>query len=336
MNLPHKVFIIAEAGVNHNGSVDIAKKLIDHAVICGADAIKFQSFKTNNLVVKNAPKAEYQKNSLSDDDSQYELISALELNREDLILLYDYCKGKIKFISSVFDRTSIQLLHEIGLDIIKIPSGEITNYPFLQDLGSLNKQLILSTGMSTMQEIKYALDVLTIAGTKKSNISILHCTSEYPAPFNEVNLAALESIKKEFKLNVGYSDHTIGIEIPIAAVAFGATIIEKHFTLDKEMIGPDHKASADPSEFKTMVDAIRKVEQAIGNGIKNPTKSEMKNMVVVRKSIVATKKIENGEIFSEKNLTTKRPAIGISPMLWNEIIGKKATKAYAKDDFIEY
>jgi len=336
MNNPYSVFIIAEAGVNHNGSIDLAKELIDQAVICGADAIKFQSFKAENMVVKNAPKAEYQKTSVSDNISQFDLISALELKKEDLIFLNNYCKDKIEFICSVFDEASALLLHELDINIIKIPSGEITNFPLLQYLGSLNTKLILSTGMSTMQEIKDALDVLTISGAQKSNISILHCTSEYPAPFDEVNLSAIKSIKNEFDLNVGYSDHTCGTEIPIAAVALGAKIIEKHFTLDREMIGPDHKASADPNELKTMVNAIRNVEQAIGNGIKRPTKSEINNIVVVRKSIVAAKNIKKDDLFSEKNLTTKRPAGGISPMMWSKLIGKKATKSYVMDEFIEF
>lgn len=322
--------------MNHNGSIDLAKELIDQAVICGADAIKFQSFKAENMVVKNAPKAEYQKTSVSDNISQFDLISALELKKEDLIFLNNYCKDKIEFICSVFDEASALLLHELDINIIKIPSGEITNFPLLQYLGSLNTKLILSTGMSTMQEIKDALDVLTISGAQKSNISILHCTSEYPAPFDEVNLSAIKSIKNEFDLNVGYSDHTCGTEIPIAAVALGAKIIEKHFTLDREMIGPDHKASADPNELKTMVNAIRNVEQAIGNGIKRPTKSEINNIVVVRKSIVAAKNIKKDDLFSEKNLTTKRPAGGISPMMWSKLIGKKATKSYVMDEFIEF
>lgn len=331
-----KVFIIAEAGVNHNGIIEIAKKLIDIAIESGADAVKFQTFKTEKLVSKNAKKAKYQiEDTNKSVESQFEMLKKLELSETAHYELMKYCKSKnIVFLSSPFDHDSIDLLVKLGLEIFKIPSGEITNLPYLRYIGKLNKKIIISTGMSLLSEIEDALDVLIEAGTKKENIVLLHTTSQYPASVNEVNLNVMCAIQKKFKVNVGYSDHTIGIEIPIAAVAIGAKVIEKHFTLDKNMEGPDHKASLEPNELKAMVKAIRNIEFAMGNEIKKPSKSEILNMRVVRKSIVARCDIQKGEILSEHNITTKRPGNGISPMRWDEVIGTVATNNYNEDDLI--
>jgi len=329
-------FIIAEAGVNHNGSIELAKKLIDVAVDAGADAVKFQTFKAENIVTKNAPKAEYQKQTTDTKESQYDMIKKLELDEEAHKELMKYCKNKnILFFTTPFDHESIELLNQLGLEIFKIPSGEITNLPYLRHIGRLKKKVILSTGMADLGEIEDAIDVLVDSGTTRENITLLHCTTEYPAPIEEVNLKAIVTLKEAFKLPVGYSDHTPGIEVPIAAVALGAVVIEKHFTLDKNLPGPDHKASLEPHELKQMVSAIRNIEKALGNGIKKPTQSELKNRNIARKSIVAKIRIKKGEIFTEENLTTKRPGTGISPIRWDELIGKTANRDYEEDELIE-
>lgn len=331
-----KTIIIAEAGVNHNGSLELAYKLINEAKKSGADYVKFQSFKAERLVSKTAEKAEYQKKTTKRGETQYEMIKKLELSLENHLDLIKYCKKKnIKFLSSPFDLDSIDLLNELGLEIFKIPSGEIINLPFLRKIGLLGKKVILSTGMANLDEIQNALNILTEYGTKKENITVLHCNTEYPTPFKDVNLKAMLTIKKTFNVKVGYSDHTKGIEVPIAAVALGAEIIEKHFTLDRNMEGPDHKASLEPSELKQMVESIRNIEKALGHGIKKVTKSEAKNLIIARKSIVAKKNIKKGEKFSEDNLAVKRPGTGMSPMRWYEVIGKIASKNFDTDDLIE-
>lgn len=329
------VFIIAEAGVNHNGSIDLAKKLIDVASNSGADAVKFQTFKAEDLVSKNAQKAEYQKKTTDKKESQLDMIKKLELDINSHQELITYCDSKgIMFLSSAFDLDSINTLNNLGLEIFKIPSGEITNLPYLRMIGSLNKKVILSTGMSDINEIKDALEILTHEGTKKENITLLHTNTMYPTPMKDVNLKAMLTIGKTFDIAYGYSDHTLGIEVDIAAVAMGAKIIEKHLTLDKTMNGPDHKASLEPDEFKSMVKAIRNIELALGNGIKKSSNSEKSNILAARKSIVAKTKIMKGDILSEENLTIKRPGNGISPMRWDEIIGSNATKNYSEDELI--
>lgn len=327
------IFIIAEAGVNHNGSLEIAKKLIDVAASAGADAVKFQTFKADKLVSKTAQKAEYQKQTTDATESQYEMIKKLELSESAHHELIMYCKSKnILFLSTPFDHESISLLNNLGMKIFKIPSGEITNLPYLRHIGSLNKEIILSSGMADLGEIEDALDVLTIAGTPKKKITVLHATTEYPCPIEDVNLRAMLTIKRAFEIEVGYSDHTNGIEIPIAAAAMGATVIEKHFTLDKTMQGPDHKASLEPHELKAMVEAVRNIEKALGNGIKKPSPSEAKNISIARKSIVAAKPIKKGEILAEDNLAIKRPGNGVNPMRWDEAVGTVATKDYMEDE----
>ncbi len=329
------VFIIAEAGVNHNGSTDFAYKLIDVAVEAGADAVKFQTFKAENLVSKTAQKAEYQKQITDASETQFDMIKKLELDVDTHKSLIKYCHKKdIMFLSTPFDHDSIDLLNELGLGIFKIPSGEITNLPYLRHIGALGKQIILSTGMSTLTEVGDALTVLVKAGSKKENITVLHANTMYPTPMEDVNLNVMKTIQKEFGVSVGYSDHTLGIEVDIAAVAMGASIIEKHFTLDKTMDGPDHKASLEPEELKTMVVAIRNIEKALGGCEKKPSPSESINIDIVRKSIVASSSIPEGEILSEKNITIKRPGNGISPMAWDKIIGTVATKDYQMDDLI--
>jgi N,N'-diacetyllegionaminate synthase len=332
----HPVFIIAEAGVNHNGDINLARKLVDVAAEVGADAVKFQTFKAEKIVTPTAPKAEYQKVTTGTNESQLEMIKKLELNMEAHKKLINHCNRRgILFLSSPFDLESIDLLSELGLEIFKIPSGEITNLPYLKKIGCSKKKIILSTGMSTLNEVKEALDILTQSGSLKEDITVLHCNTEYPTPFKDVNLRAMLTLKKELNVNVGYSDHTVGIEVPIAVTALGATVIEKHFTLDRNMEGPDHKASLEPSELKTMIDAIRNIEISMGDGIKNPSKSELKNMLAARKSIVAAKPIKKGEVISEHNLTVKRPGIGISPMKWNEVIDRKTVRDFKKDELID-
>jgi len=336
MNYIKRVFIIAEAGVNHNGSLEIAKRLVDEAKLAGADAIKFQSFIANKLVSKSAAKADYQNKTISYKESQYEMLKKLELSKKDFIQIINHCKIKrITFMSSAFDLESLEFLNSLGMKIYKIPSGEITNLPYLKKIGSLNKKVILSTGMADLGEIEDALDILINSGTKKDNITVLHCNTEYPTPYEDVNLRAMLTIQKSFNIDVGYSDHTLGIEIPIAAVALGASVIEKHFTLDRHMKGPDHAVSLESSELRSMVSAIRNLEISLGDGIKRPSKSELKNKQIVRKSIVAAKKIKKGEIYSENNITVKRPGKGISPMHWEEVIGKVAEKDYSEDSLIE-
>jgi len=327
------VFIIAEAGVNHNGSVDLAKKLIDVASISGADAVKFQTFKAENLVSKNAQKADYQKQATDATESQFDMIKKLELDVESHKELISYCQEKdIMFLSTPFDHESIDLLSDLGLKIFKIASGEITNLPYLRHIGSLGKKVILSTGMSNLGEVGNALDILINAGTSKDNITVLHANTMYPTPMEDVNLSAMLTIQKEFGVDIGYSDHTLGIEVDIAAVAMGASCIEKHFTLDKTMDGPDHKASLEPEELKSMVSAIRNIEKALGSSEKKPSPSETVNIDVARKSIVASQSIKKGDKLSSKNITTKRPGTGISPMKWDEIIGAPAKKDYRMDD----
>ena len=332
----NNTFIIAEAGVNHNGSVALAKKLIDVACDAGADAVKFQTFKADKLVSKSAKKAQYQQKTTDSSESQYDMIKKLELDMPTHKELMAYCREKrIMFLSTPFDLESIALLNELGLEIFKIPSGEITNLPYLRAIGGLNKKVILSTGMADMGEIEDALDVLIAAGTHRSNITVLHANTMYPTPMEDVNLRAMQSIGHAFDVDFGYSDHTLGIEVDVAAVALGAKVIEKHFTLDKTMQGPDHKASLEPDELNAMVEAIRNIEKALGCGVKKPTKSEIPNMEVARKSIVARCAIQKGDILNEDNLTVKRPGNGISPMRWDEIVGRVATKNYSVDALIE-
>ncbi len=331
----NKVFIIAEAGVNHNGSIELAKKLIDVASETGADAVKFQTFKATNLVSKNAQKADYQKQTTDKNESQFDMIKKLELDMDTHKELIAYCKTKnIMFLSTPFDHDSIVLLNDLGLEIFKIPSGEITNLPYLRHIGKLNKKVVLSTGMADIGEIEDALDVLLEAGTKKEDITVLHANTMYPTPMEDVNLKAMVTIGNTFNIDFGYSDHTLGIEVDIAAVAMGATCIEKHFTLDKTMEGPDHKASLEPDELKAMVTAIRNIELALGNSIKKPSKSETPNIQVARKSIVAKRDIKEGELLSEENLIVKRPGNGINPMRWDEIVGSTAIKDYKEDALI--
>jgi len=329
------VFIIAEAGVNHNGNAELAIEMIDVASRSGADAIKFQTFKSENVISRFAPKAGYQKKTIDDNESQLEMIQQLELTVSDHQKLSAYCsQKKIHFLSSAFDLGSIDVLDELGLKLFKIPSGEITNLPYLRKIGALKKKLILSTGMAAMQEIKAALLVLESAGTGRENIILLHCTTEYPAPFEAVNLKAMLTLKTAFDMRVGLSDHTVGIEIPPAAVAMGACVIEKHFTLDKSMNGPDHQASLNPEELKNMVSAIRNVEMALGDGQKAPTPSELLNRDIVRKSIVAARDIKADEAYTAENLCVKRPGTGINPMRWDDIIGKKAPGVFKEDELI--
>ncbi len=328
------VTIIAEAGVNYNGSLETAYRMVDKAIEAGADIIKFQTGIPEKVMSAFAPKAAYQKETTGDGESQLEMVRKLMLKFEDFYPLKDYCThNKIKFLSTPFDLDSIDFLDNLGCDIWKIPSGEITNLPYLERICETRKPVILSTGMSTLKEVREAIQILNNGGIPK--ISLLHCTTEYPAPYSDVNLLAMLSMKDAFGLDVGYSDHTLGIEIPIAAVAMGATIIEKHFTLDRNMDGPDHKASLEPDELAAMVEAIRNVELAMGNGIKEPASSEIKNIVIARKSIIASRNIKKGEILTEENLTTKRPGTGISPMKWYDVIGTKAVRDFMEDEMIE-
>jgi len=329
------VFIIAEAGVNHNGKIDLAYKLIDVACESGADAVKVQTFKTENLVSKYAPKAAYQKNTTNQSESQFSMLKKLELDFSTHKKLIDYCNNKdIVFLSTPFDHESINLLNDLDLQVFKIPSGEITNLPYLRHIGSLGKEIILSTGMSNLKEIEDALKILIGSGTSKENITVLHANTMYPTPMEDVNLRAMQTIREKFEVSVGYSDHTLGIEVDIAAVAMGATVIEKHFTLDKTMDGPDHKSSINPEELSVMVHSIRNIEKALGSSIKKPSKSEEPNIATARKSIVASRSIKKGEIFTEQNITIKRPGTGISPMEWDSMIGKVAKHDYEKDDLL--
>lgn len=332
------VLIIAEAGVNHNGNIDNAFKLIDAAVEAGADFVKFQTFKAGNLVSKIAKKSDYQiHNTKNESESQLEMLKKLELSPSQHEELIAYCEEKkIKFFSTAFDLDSLEYLAKIGLKIVKIPSGEITNLPYLKKAALLFKEIIISTGMSQMKEVKEALQVFLEAGTSNSNITILHCNTEYPTPMQDVNLKAMLSIQKKFAVKVGYSDHTLGIEVPIAAVALGAQVIEKHFTLDKNMEGPDHAASLEPHELKAMCKAIRNIEAAMsGSGLKEPSDSEKKNIAVSRKSIIAKTAIKKGDQFTEDNITVKRPGTGISPMRWDEVLNKTAQRDFEQDSLIE-
>lgn len=332
------VTIIAEAGVNHNGSIDIAKQLIDKAAEAGVDYVKFQTFKSEKLVSRSACQADYQKKNIGSqsDDSQLNMLKKLELSESDHEELIEYCKEKdIKFFSTAFDMDSIDYLQSLNLDLWKIPSGEITNYPYIKKIAQYGKPVILSTGMCEIDDIRAAIEVFLKNGLRKEQITVLHCNTEYPTPYKDVNLRAMLEIQKEFGVNVGYSDHTNGIEVPIAAVALGAQVIEKHFTLNRNMEGPDHKASLEPDELKTMVGAIRNIEQALGDGHKHITESEYKNIAIARKSIVAACKIKKGELLTEENLTVKRPGTGISPMRWEEIVGTRAIMDYNEEDLIQ-
>jgi N,N'-diacetyllegionaminate synthase len=331
----NQALIIGEAGVNHNGSLETAKQLVDAATEAGADMVKFQTFSADRLVTTSARKADYQNQTTDATESQHAMIRKLELSREMHENLIAYCKQcGIEFFSTGFDTQSIDMLVDLGLEQFKIPSGEITNLPYLRHIGKFGKPVILSTGMAILGEIEAALEVLETSGTQRKNITILHCNTEYPTPLEDVNLRAMLAIRDAFGVAVGYSDHTLGIEVPIAAVVMGATVIEKHFTLDRTLPGPDHAASLEPHELKEMVIAIRNIEKAMGDGIKKPSPSEMKNMTIARKSIVAKKPINKGEVFTEENLTTKRPGTGISPMEWDNIIGKYAEQDYEMDDLI--
>lgn len=328
-----RVFIIAEAGVNHNGDIKLAKELVDAAAGSKADAVKFQTFIGECCISENAAKAKYQEETTGNSESQLEMIKKLELPFDAFAELKDYCEKKnIMFLSTPFDLPSVEFLNNIGLEIFKIPSGEITNYPLLKKIGQLKKKVIMSTGMSSMEEIHSAVDVLKGEGT--TDISLLHCNTQYPTPMKDVNLRAMLALKEEFGMPVGYSDHTIGIEVPIAAVSMGAVIIEKHFTLDKNMPGPDHKASLEPEELEKMVAAIRNIEDAMGSCEKTVTDSEKENRNIARKSIVARENIKKGEIFTQENITVKRPGTGISPMRWNEVLGQVSDRDYCKDEMI--
>ena len=329
-----KTLIIAEAGVNHNGNFEIAKQLVDKAVEAGADIVKFQTCKAENVISRYADKAEYQKVTTGEADSQLEMVRKLMLTYEEYGKLKEYCDEKgITFLSTAFDLPSVDYLHSIGMKMWKIPSGEITNLPLLIKIAQLHEPIIMSTGMSELSEVGDAVKVLKENGV--GDITLLHCTTEYPAPYADVNLKAMETMKEAFGLPVGYSDHTNGLEIPIAAVARGACVIEKHFTLSREMEGPDHKASIEPDELKQMVSSIRNVEAAIGDGVKKVSASEMKNKDIARKSIIAKTAIRSGEVFSEENITTKRPGSGINPMRWFELLGKTAKHDYEEDYLIE-
>lgn len=335
----NKVIIIAEAGVNHNGDIELAKKLIDVAVEAGVDYVKFQTFKSESLVSKFAKKASYQiENTKDAAESQLQMLKKLELSNTQHFELVQYCNNKnISFFSTAFDLESLSFLKELGLNIVKIPSGEITNLPYLRKAAALFKEIIISTGMSSMVEIEEALNVFLQAGILKNDITILHCNTEYPTPMSDVNLNAMLAIQKMFGVKVGYSDHTMGIEVPIAAVALGGTMIEKHFTLDRSLPGPDQLASLEPDELKNMVYSIRNIEKAIGGtGIKEPSESEIKNISIARKSIVAKTSIQKGDRFTEFNITTKRPGIGLSPMKWDEVIGKVACQDFDEDELIKF
>jgi len=331
-----KVLVIAEAGVNHNGDMNLAEGLVDCAAEAGADLVKFQTFRADRLVTRYAAQADYQRRNSGIDESQHAMIQRLELSRADHELLIEHCaRAGIGFFSTGFDEASVDLLAELGQQRFKIPSGEITNLPYLRHIGRYGKPVILSTGMARLSEIEGALDVLIAAGTARELVTVLHCNTEYPTPMADVNLHAMLSIRDALGVAVGYSDHTAGIEIAVAAVALGATLIEKHLTLDRTLPGPDHKASLEPNEFTAMVAAIRNVEVALGDGIKRPTPSEIKNMAIARKSLVAARAIRAGERFDAANITVKRPGTGLSPMRWDEVIGRRAARDFAADELIE-
>lgn len=330
-----KVYIIAEAGVNHNGILNNALKMVDIAKKSGADAIKFQTFVPELVISRYAKKADYQVVSTGNSqESQLDMVRKFRLTFEEFLLINDYCKQiKIQFLSTPFDLHSIEFLRTLNMQYWKIPSGEITNLPYLIKIAQTYVPIILSTGMSTIEEIGDALKVLREYGC--GEVTLLHCTTEYPAPYAEVNLRVMDTLRREFHVSVGYSDHTSGIEVPIAAVAMGATVLEKHFTLDRQMEGPDHKASLEPDELKAMVSAIRNIEVALGSGEKKPSFSEIKNIPIARKSIIASRHIKKGELFSTDNITTKRPGNGISPMKWFEVLGKVSKKSFQEDELIE-
>ena len=330
------ILIIAEAGVNHNGDLVLAKQLIDVAADAGADLVKFQTFSADRLATREAKKADYQSVTTGSAETQHQMLSRLELSANMHHELIAYCATRnIGFFSTGFDIESVNFLSSLDINHFKIPSGEITNLPYLRHIGKFGKRVIISTGMATMGDIEATIDVLVQAGTTRSLITVLHCTTEYPTPMSEVNLHAMQSIQAAFGVAVGYSDHTAGIEVAIAAVVLGATVIEKHFTLDKSLPGPDHKASLEPDELKAMVSAIRNIEIALGDGIKRLTPSESRNKPVVRKSLVASKAIKAGEVLSAENITTKRPGTGISPMTWDAVMGRKAVRDFAVDELIE-
>ena len=334
--MSRKTLIIAEAGVNHNGDLELAKQIVKAAANAGADLVKFQTFTAEGLAIDSAPKADYQNQTTDQKQSQFAMLRQLELTAEMHEQLIVYCsKQGIGFFSTGFDLQSVDYLASLGADRFKIPSGEITNLPYLRHVGAFGKPLILSTGMATLGEIEAALDACEIAGTPRSRITVLHCNTEYPTPMQDVNLRAMCSIRDAFGVAVGYSDHTLGIEVPIAAVALGATVIEKHLTLDRNWPGPDHKASLEPDEFAVMVRAIRNIEQAMGDGIKRPSPSEAKNKPIARKSLVAARSIKAGERFTPENLTAKRPGTGVSPMRWDTAMGRTATRDYGADEMIE-
>lgn len=334
--MTNRILIIAEAGVNHNGDLGLAKQLIDVAAEVGTDLVKFQTFSADRISTRSAEKADYQSEATDRNESQHEMLRRLELTGVMHQELIAHCATRnIGFFSTGFDITSVDLLVSLGLDRFKIPSGEITNLPYLRHVGQLGKDVILSTGMATMGEIEAAIDVLEAAGTPRAKLTVLHCTTEYPTPMAEVNLRAMIGIREAFGVAVGYSDHTSGIEVSIAAAAMGACVIEKHFTLDRSLPGPDHKASLEPDELKAMVVAIRNIEIALGDGIKRLTPSEVRNRRVARKSLVASQAINAGEIFCAENVVAKRPGTGISPMRWDEIVGRRAGRSFAADEPIE-
>jgi len=329
------VTIIAEAGVNHNGDIDLAKSLIDVAADAKADIVKFQTFSADRQVTNNAPKAQYQKESSNSNESQFLMLKKLELSVEMHLELIKHCEArKIDFLSTGFDIQSVDFLNGLNQKMFKIPSGEITNLPYLRHIGKIGKPVLLSTGMSNLKEVESALDALEKSGTNRNKITVLQCTSSYPAPKSEANLNAMINFKKELNVAVGFSDHTLGIDISLAAVALGASVIEKHFTLDKSFPGPDHKASLEPKELKEMVVAIRNIEVSLGDGIKKVMPSEISNIDVARKSLVAKKQINKGDIYTAENITAKRPGTGVSPMFWDQFLGKKALRYYKIDDFI--
>lgn len=329
------VLIIAEAGVNHNGDIELAKQLVDAAVDSGADLVKFQTFNAERLATHAAPKADYQSRTTEEKQSQVTMLQQLELSEEMHETLVAYCQSRdIGFFSTGFDIESLNFLASLGTERFKIPSGEITNLPYLRHVGGFGKPLILSTGMATLGEIESAMAVLETVGTPRTKITVLHCNTEYPTPMQDVNLRAMCSIRDAFGVAVGYSDHTLGIEVPIAAVTLGATVIEKHLTLDRNLAGPDHRASLEPDEFAAMVLAIRNIEQAMGDGVKRPSPSEAKNKSIARKSLVAANSIRAGEQFTPENVTAKRPGTGISPMCWDDVIGRVAIRDFAADELI--
>jgi len=335
MRVPAHTLIIAEAGVNHNGDMVLARRLIDEAADAGADLVKFQTFRADRLVTRTAAKADYQSAATDGAESQHAMLRRLELSAAMHHELISHCKARsIGFLSTAFDIESIRFLVDLGLQLFKIPSGEITNLPYLRYIGKLGKEVIMSTGMADLADVEGALKTLEEAGTPQRQVTVLHCTTEYPTPMGEVNLRAMQTVEKTFGVRVGYSDHTPGIEVAIAAVAMGASVIEKHFTLDKSLPGPDHKASLEPQELRAMIQAIRNIDIALGDGVKRPTPSEARNSAVVRKSIVAARPIAAGEVFSNENLAAKRPGTGISPMRWDEVIGKRAKRNFAVDELI--